>query len=311
MDSTGTSDSDTTGPRPIVSDDLESSEREVHTSDVTSTDEDDFQPFALPDGADELADGPLAGDLPLVEIPAPIPLASYPAYDLLLDADDDGDVDLFDDEPIEDEVQGEALLAAGDLLMIADAPAEESPAHSPAPDSFESVASAPSHAQSAQHYSHVLDPDRASSVAPVPSFVFDHDDVEDSDPVFPPGFDPDQDIEFIPMDQPMEDPVGPVDPVDPIDLEFDFEMAFDDPEPAIAPEQVAALDPVLEHDPVHADIPIDPVIADPPIVDHPVDAPLLEGDHVIAADHVDPPLIVDAPVDPFVAHHYRAYACSV
>ncbi|KAM0035460.1 hypothetical protein Hdeb2414_s0015g00446711 [Helianthus debilis subsp. tardiflorus] len=305
MDSTGTGDSDTTGPRPIVSDDLESSKREVHTSDVTSPDEDDFQPFALPDGADELADGPLAGDLPLVEIPAPIPLASYPAYDLLLDADVDGNVDLFDDEPLEEDVQGEALLAAGDLLMIADAPAEESPADSPAPDSFESVASAPSHAQSAQHYSHGSDPDRASSVAPVPSFVFDHDDVEDSDHVFPPGFDPDQDIEFIPMDQPMEDPVDPVDPDDPIDPEFDFEMAFDDPEPAMAPEQVAALDPAFEHDPVHDGAPfIEPVIADPPIDDHPVDAPLLEGDHVIAADHVDPPRIVDAPVDPLVAPHH-------
>ncbi|KAJ0868228.1 hypothetical protein HanRHA438_Chr12g0572291 [Helianthus annuus] len=302
MDSTGTGDSDTTGPRPIVSDDLESSEREVHTSDVTSTDEDDFQPFALPDGADELADGPLARDLSLVEIPAPIPLAVYPAYDLLLDADVDGDVDLYDDEPIEDEAQGEALLAAGDLLMIADAPAEESPAHSPVPDSFESMASAPSHTRSTQHFSHGSDPDQASSVAPIPSFAFDHDDVEDSDPIFPPGFDPDQDIEFIPMDQPMEDPVDPVDPVDPIDLEFDFETAFDDPEPAMAPEQVAALDPAFEHDPVHADAPIiEHVIADPPIDDHPVDAPLLEGDHVIAADHVDPPLIADAPVDPLVA----------
>ena len=127
-----------------------------------------------------------------MEIPAPIPLAVYPAYDMLLDADADGDVDLFDDEPLEDEVQGEALLAAGDLLLIADAPAEESPAHSPVPDSFESVASAPSHTQSAHHFSHGSDPDRASSVAPAPSFAFDHDVEEDSDPVFPPGFDPDQ-----------------------------------------------------------------------------------------------------------------------
>ncbi|KAM0064762.1 hypothetical protein Hdeb2414_s0003g00106861 [Helianthus debilis subsp. tardiflorus] len=215
MDSSGTGDSDTTGPVPIISADLESAEHEVHTSDVTSTDEDDFQPFALPDAVDEPADGPFAGDLPLVEIPAPIPLASYPALDILLDADADDDVDLFDDEPLEDDVQGEALLAAGDLLLLADAPAEESPAHSPVPDSFESVASAPSHTQSAQHFSHGSDPDRASSAAPAPSFAFDHDLDEDSDPVFPPGFDPDQDIEFIPMDQPMEDLVDPVDPIDP------------------------------------------------------------------------------------------------
>ncbi|MFS7983408.1 hypothetical protein Hanom_Chr11g00974161 [Helianthus anomalus] len=113
MDSSGTGDSDTAGPRPIVSDDLVSSEREIHTSDVTSTDEDDFQPFALPDAVDEPANGPLVGDLPLVEIPAPIPLAVYPAYDMLLDADDDDDVDFFDDEPQEDDVEGEALIADG------------------------------------------------------------------------------------------------------------------------------------------------------------------------------------------------------
>ncbi|XP_035832836.1 proline-rich protein 36-like [Helianthus annuus] len=209
MDSSGTGDSDTTGPRPIVSDDLESSEHEVHTSDVTSTNEDDFQPFALPDAVDEPADGPFAGDLPLVEIPAPIPLASYPVLDILLDADADDDVDLFDDEPLEDDVQGE----------------------------------------------------------------------------------------------PMEDPVDPVDLADPAFADHaDFEMAFDDPEPTMAPEPVAALDPVFEHDPIHAGIPVvDPLIADLPIDDHPVDAPLLEGDHVVAADQADAPFIADAPVDPIVA----------
>ncbi|KAJ0765001.1 hypothetical protein HanPI659440_Chr08g0298611 [Helianthus annuus] len=191
MDSSGTGESDTTGPVPIVSDDRESSEHEVHTSDVTSTDEDDFQPFALPEVAVELADGPFAGDLPLVEIPAPIPLAAYPALDILLDADADEDVDLFDDEPLEDDIEGEALLADGGLLLLADAPAEESPAHSPVPDSFESVASAQSHTQGAQHHSHASDPDRASSAAPAPSYAFEHDLEEDSDPVFPPGFDPD------------------------------------------------------------------------------------------------------------------------
>ncbi|KAF5766584.1 hypothetical protein HanXRQr2_Chr15g0717101 [Helianthus annuus] len=191
MDSSGTGESDTTGPMPIVSDDRVSSEHEVHTSDVTSTDEDDFQPFALPDAVDEPADGPFAGDLPLVEIPAPIPLADYLALDILLDADADDDVDLFDDEPLEDDIEGEALIAEGGLLLLADAPAEESPAHSPVPDSFESVASAPSHTQGAQHFSHGSDPDRASSAASAPSYAFDHDADEDSDPVFPPGFDPD------------------------------------------------------------------------------------------------------------------------
>ncbi|XP_035832837.1 uncharacterized protein LOC118481726 [Helianthus annuus] len=218
---------------------------------------------------------------------------------MLLDADADGDVDLFDDEPLEDEVQGEALLAAVDLLLLADAPAGESPTHSPVPNSFKSVASAPSHTQSAQHFSHGSDPDRASSVAPAPNFAFDHDVEEDSDPVFPPGFDPDQEIEFIHLDQPLVDPVDPVDPAFADDADFDME--FVDPELAMALEPVAALDPAFEHDPVHAGAPvIDPVIADPPIDDHLVDAPLLEGDHVVAADPVDAPFI-DAPVDPVVA----------
>ncbi|MFS7976082.1 hypothetical protein Hanom_Chr10g00888291 [Helianthus anomalus] len=68
--------------------------------------------------------------------------------------------------------------------------------------------------------------------------------------MFPPGFDPDRDLEFVPMDQFMEDPVDPVDPVDPIDPDFDFDMAFVDPELAIAPEQAAAFDPLPEHDPM-------------------------------------------------------------
>ncbi|KAF5786581.1 hypothetical protein HanXRQr2_Chr10g0442621 [Helianthus annuus] len=301
MASPCTGNSDTTGPTPVVPDDLASLEHEVHMSDVSSKDEDDFQPFALPDGADEPADGPLVEYLPLVVIPAPIPLAVYPAYDLLLDAEANGDVDLFEDGPIEDEIPDAALLPTGDLLMIAGAPAEDSPAHSPVPDSFESVASAPSHEVSAQHFAHDSDPDQASCAAPIPSFAFEHDDIEDSDPIFPPGFDPDQDIEFIPMDQPMEDPVNPVDPVDPIDLEFDFEMAFDDPEPTVAPEPVAASDPVFEHDPIRADVPtVDPLINDVPIDDHPIVAPLLEDEHAVDA-HVDAPHIANIPADPVIA----------
>ncbi|MFS7983407.1 hypothetical protein Hanom_Chr11g00974211 [Helianthus anomalus] len=96
-----------------------------------------------------------------------------------------------------------------------------------------------------------------------------------------------------------------VDPVDPVDPAFtddaDFDMEFVDPEPAVALEPVVALDPVLEHGPAHAGIPIDPVIADPPIDDHPVDAPLLEGDHIVAADLVDPPLIANVPAGPLMS----------
>ncbi|KAJ0725573.1 hypothetical protein HanPI659440_Chr12g0460371 [Helianthus annuus] len=205
----------------------------------------------------------------------------------------------FYDEPPEDDIEGEALIADGGLLLLADTPAEESPAHSPVPDSFESVASAPSHTQGAQHYSHDSDPDRASSAAPAPSFAFDHDLDEDSDPVFPPGFDPDQKIEFIHLDQPIEDPVDPVDPA--FADHADFEMEFDDPEPAMAPEPVAAPDPLFEQDPIHAGIPIvDPVIADLPVDDPPVDAPLLERDHVDAVAQADVPLIADVPAEPDV-----------
>ncbi|KAJ0726564.1 hypothetical protein HanPI659440_Chr12g0471751 [Helianthus annuus] len=98
----------------------------------------------------------------------------------------------------------------------------------------------------------------------------------------------------------MEDPVDPVDPVDPAFADHaDFEMEFDDPEPAMAPEPVAALDPVFEHNPIHAGVPIvDPVIADPPVDNHPVDPPLLEGDHVVAATQADAPLIADVPAVP-------------
>ncbi|KAJ0437812.1 hypothetical protein HanHA300_Chr16g0606481 [Helianthus annuus] len=102
------------------------------------------------------------------------------------------------------------------------------------------------------------------------------------------------------MDQLMEDPADPVDPIDP---EFDFDMAFDDHEPALAPEQAASLDPMPEHDPVHAGIPVEPGLADPPVDDH------LEGDHVVVAVDpvVPPPFVADipvehiAPVDPIVA----------
>ncbi|KAJ0511284.1 putative sterol transport protein NPC2 [Helianthus annuus] len=307
MDSPATGGSDTTGPLPLVSDDVMSSEHEVHTSDYTSTDDDDFQPFALPDGADEHTDDslpfalpegayePIDGDpaeyLPIVAIPAPIPLASYPAYELMPDADADGDIELYEDEPFEDEDPDVAPLPAGGLLMIADVPAGDSLIHSPVPDSFESVASVSSRGASAQQFIHDSDPDHASSAAPIPSYAFEHDDIEDSDPVFPPGFDPDHDIEYIPMDEHIEDPDDPIGPIDP---DFDFDMAFDDPEPAIAPEQAAAFDPLPEHDPVHADFPLEPVDAVPP-----VGVPVIEGDHV-AADPIVPLPVGDIPADPVI-----------
>ncbi|KAJ0599251.1 hypothetical protein HanIR_Chr03g0102761 [Helianthus annuus] len=211
------------------------------------------------------------------------------------------DVDLFDEDPLEDDFEGEAHIAAGDLLLLADAPVEEAPIHSPVPDSFESVASAPSHAQGVQHHSHDTDPDRASStaLAPAPSFEFGHDVDDNLDPVFPPGFDPDHDIEFIHLDQPMEDPVAPVDPMfaDPAD----FKMEFDDLEPAVATEPVDAPVLALEHDLDHADAPaVVPLVDDVPVDDHPIVAPLLEDDHDVDA-HIDAPHVADIPADPVVA----------
>uniref|UniRef100_A0A251U738 Uncharacterized protein n=1 Tax=Helianthus annuus TaxID=4232 RepID=A0A251U738_HELAN len=311
--SSDTGVSDTLDPMAIVSDDEIPSGHEVYTSDTTSTDDDDFQPFALPDVVAEPADGHLAGDLPLAVIPAPVPLAAYPFVDMPLDFVSDDDVDLFEEDPLEADFEGEAHIAADDILLIADAPAEEAHVHSPVPDSFESVVSASLHTQGEQHHSHDADPDMASSAAPAPAhdFEFDHD--IDDDPVFPPGFDPDQDIEFVHLDKPLEDPVAPVDPV--FDDPADFDMEFVYPEPAMAPEPVVAPDPALEHDPVHADAPaVAPFIDDIPVGDHPVVAPPLEDDHVadIPADLVVAPLPNPAPVlfdhAPFATHVDPRYA---
>ncbi|XP_035834043.1 uncharacterized protein LOC118482602 [Helianthus annuus] len=95
-----------------------SSEHEVHTSDYTSTDDDDFRhplveiPAPIP-FAYEPIDGDPAEYLPIVAIPAPIPLAAYPAYELMPDADADGDIELYEDEPFEDEDPDVAPLPAG------------------------------------------------------------------------------------------------------------------------------------------------------------------------------------------------------
>ncbi|XP_021991654.1 pollen-specific leucine-rich repeat extensin-like protein 1 [Helianthus annuus] len=105
-----------------------------------------------------------------------------------LDIVSDDDVDLFEEDPLEDDLEGEFPIAADDILLIADAPTEEAPVHSPVPDPFEYVASAPLHTQGVQHHSHDVDPDMASSAVPVPahSFEFDHDVDDDPDPIFPP-----------------------------------------------------------------------------------------------------------------------------
>ncbi|XP_022032638.1 uncharacterized protein LOC110933719 [Helianthus annuus] len=292
--------SDTLDPLAIISDGEILSEGEVYTSDTTSTDDDDFPPFALPDFGVEVqpADGILAGDLPLIEIPSPVPLAAFPVEDLPLDVVSDDDVDLFVEGPLEDDHEGGAPIADDVVIPIAEAPVEEAPSDSPGPDSFESVASASLHDRGMQHYSPGADSDIAMSAAPGSphEFEFDHEFEDKFDPVFPHDFDPDHEIEFIPVDQPLEAPVAPIDQF--LDILADFDIDFVDPEPVVAPEPVIAPDLVPVHDPVLVDAPalappiVDIPIVAPPVADVPIaDAPVLAPpvvDHALFATHVDP-----------------------
>ncbi|XP_021979055.1 calphotin-like [Helianthus annuus] len=299
VSSSDTGVSDIVDPMVIVSDDEMPSEGDVYTSDTTSTDDDDFQPFALPDIGVEIqpADGIPAGDLPLAVIPAPVPLAAFPMADVPLDVVSDDDIHLFEEGPHEDDYEGGAPIDVDAFLPIAEAPVEEAPLDSHVLDLLESVASASLHDQGVQHHSPDADPDVTMSAAPGPSheFEFDHEIDDDFDPVFPPDFDPDPEIEFIHMDQPLEAPVAPIDPL--FDIPADFEMDLVDPEPVMAPEPVVAPDPAPNHDPVLDDA---PAIA-PPIADLPIIAPPVVDDTIIDAPLPDPvPVLVDRA--PFIAH---------
>ncbi|MFS7988502.1 hypothetical protein Hanom_Chr11g01035591 [Helianthus anomalus] len=86
MSSSESGVSDTIDPVDIVSDDKIAPDPEVYTSNTDSSDDDDFQLFALPDFGDEipLADGLPDGDLLLVPIPAHFPLAAFPLEICLL-----------------------------------------------------------------------------------------------------------------------------------------------------------------------------------------------------------------------------------
>ncbi|KAJ0531226.1 hypothetical protein HanHA89_Chr10g0398821 [Helianthus annuus] len=306
--SSDTGVSDTLDPMAVVSDDEIPSEREVYTSDTTSTDDDDFQPFALPDVGVEPADSLHAGDLPIAVIPAPIPLAAFPVLDMPLDVVPDDNIDLFEEDPPEADYEGGASIAADVIFPIAETPAEELPVGSPVPDSFESVASASLHDQGVQHHSPDTDPDMAMSAAPGPAheFEFDHEVDGDFDPVFPPDFDPDQEIEFIHLDQPLEAPVAPIDPLFHIPADIDMDLV--DPEPVMAPEPVVAPNPALEHDPAHDDTPaVAPLVDDIPIAGLPVVAPPVVDDPVVDASLPDPvPVLIDRA--PFAAHIDPRYA---
>ncbi|XP_022040536.1 calphotin-like [Helianthus annuus] len=297
--SSDTGVSDTLDPMAVVSDDEILSESEVYTSDTTSTDEDAFKPFALPDFGNDipLADGPVDGDLPLIQFPAPLPLAAVPLEDLPYDEFADDDIDLFLEGPLEGDQDGVALIDAdvpladpvvdpviplveipadmpiADPVVPVEAPIKEAPFDPFGPYSFESVASASLHAQGVQHHPSDSDSDMAMSVTPL----------------VPHDVDPEPEVEFLP-DEPA--PVGP-----------ELVVAHD---PIDAPAVAHLPDHLPEPD--HVDIPdvVPPVIVVPAIV------PLIPNAPVIDAPIIAPIVPVSAPVHadhaPFAAHIDPRYA---
>ncbi|KAJ0943891.1 hypothetical protein HanPSC8_Chr03g0109921 [Helianthus annuus] len=237
----------------VVSDDEIPSEGDVYTSDTTSTDDDDFQPFALPDIGVQIqpVDGIPAGDLPLAVIPAPIPLAAFPVVDAPLDVVSDDDIDLFEEGPPEDDYEGGALIDADVILPIAEAPVEKLPLGSPVPESLESVASASLHDLSVQHHPSDADPDMAMSAAP---------------PVMAP------------------EPVVAPDPAP------EHDRVLDDA-PAVAPPDMGApaIAPLVDDIPI-ADLPVvAPPLVDDPVVDAPLPDPVPAlVDRAPFAAHIDP-----------------------
>ncbi|KAJ0957785.1 hypothetical protein HanPSC8_Chr01g0031681 [Helianthus annuus] len=115
MASSGSGVSNASDPMAFTFDDEMTTDSGVYTSDTTSTDEDDFQPFALPIFGDDvpLADGPQGEDLPLVPIPAPLPFAAVPFEEQPLDALPDGDIDLLIEGPPEGDQDGGAPMEDG------------------------------------------------------------------------------------------------------------------------------------------------------------------------------------------------------
>ncbi|XP_022041545.1 cell surface glycoprotein 1-like [Helianthus annuus] len=144
--------SDTVGPMAIVSDDGIIPELEIFTSDtesdpeMMSDDDDDFQPFALPDFGDDVphADGPSHphpdGEHVVAPIPVPLPLAAFPFEDLPFDDLFDDDVDLFDGPA--DGAQGDGVVAEDAIVVpLVEIPIIDISSDHSVPDSFESVSS--------------------------------------------------------------------------------------------------------------------------------------------------------------------------
>ncbi|XP_022024741.1 pollen-specific leucine-rich repeat extensin-like protein 3 [Helianthus annuus] len=297
VSSSDTGVSDTLDPMAVVSDDEIPSEGEVYTSDTTGTDEDDFQPFALPDFGDDIpiADGPFGEDLPLIQVPAPLPFAAVPLEDLPPDEFADDDIDLFLEGPLEGDQDGVALMDAdvpladdpvvdpvvplaeipadvhiADPVVPVEAPIEEAPFDPFGPYSFESVASASLHAQGVQLYSSDSNSDMAMFVAPL----------------VPLDVDPDPEVEVLP-DEPAPVGLEPVVAHDPIDA------------PAVAhfPDTLPKPDHVAIPDitpPVIVAPVVLPSVSDVSAIDAPIIAPVVpvsapvHADHAPFATHINP-----------------------
>ncbi|KAF5816101.1 hypothetical protein HanXRQr2_Chr03g0130621 [Helianthus annuus] len=265
--------SDTIDPMAIVSDDEIVPDPEIFTSDTESSDDDDFQPFALPNFGDDIphADGlpdedPFFIPIPdqdliilrhpddehaVVPILAPLPLAAFPLEDLPFDAMSDDDVDLFIEGPPEDAQGDGAPVDDVVVVPLVEIPIIEISSDHSGPDSFESVSSTTLHALGLQRYPTDSDSDTAMSAAHVPPQDFEFDD------------EPGHEIDFVPDDQLFDVPA-------------DLELAPADPEPMLAPEPIPAPDPLPKHDPV-------PIVA--PLLPDLIPAP---ADHAPFADQIDP-----------------------
>ncbi|XP_035834298.1 cell surface glycoprotein 1-like [Helianthus annuus] len=231
-----------------------------------SDDDDDFQPFALPDFSEDVphADGLPDEDPFLIPIPdqdhlilghpdgehvvvlilAPLPLAAFPLEDLPFDDLSDDDVDLFIDGPPED-VQGDGVPAE-DVIVV---PFVEIPI--------------------IEHYPSDSDTDTALSAAPTPPHDFEFD----------------LGLDFDPDDQPVDAPADPeMIPADPEPIPADPELVpapIPTPEPMpAAPEPIPAPEPLPDFDPVPFGI---PDVA--PLIPHPIPAP---ADPTAFADQIDP-----------------------
>ncbi|XP_022019681.1 actin cytoskeleton-regulatory complex protein PAN1-like [Helianthus annuus] len=283
--------SDTIDPMAIVSNDEIVPEPEIFTSDTESNpemmsdDDDDFQPFALPDFGDDVphADGlpdedpflipipdqdhlilgHLDGEHVVVPILAPLPRAAFPLKDLPFDDVSDDDVDLFIDGPPND-AQGDGVVAEDAIVVpLIEFPVIEVSSDHRVPDSFESVSSSTLHALGLHRYPTDSDTETALSVAPTP----------------PHDFDLDLELDIAPDDQPVDAPA--------------------DPEQAPAPEPMPAPEPLPDLDPVPFGI---PVVA--PLILDPIPTP---ADPVAFASQIDPRYastsngwIDDDDVPPFV-----------